>query len=159
MSATNATNATNVIALNNISLLNLINFANILTPIYKEEKAFHALDKTVLNEYMKDSQSSWANGQYYLGGHIQMSVEEPITFEKINEVRRIGARRYEEYGGPVNSAEAASIHRCDRQLNQIEAIIQKYMAVYRVRTALVLLETKALCFDVAYYTASYLAPK
>jgi hypothetical protein len=57
--------------------------------------------------------------------------------------------RYIEYGGPCNSAEAASIWNSERQLNEIETIVKKYMEIYKIRVENELLKIKNLNNDVA----------
>ena len=88
-----------------------------------------------------------------------MGLDDPITLDKIREARQIGVQQYEDLGGPYNSAEAALIRRSEDQLNQIEVIVNAYLACHRFYLANILLDNKRLCFDVTYYTAAYLIPK
>jgi hypothetical protein len=128
-----------------VTLTELINFTHNLNPRYKEEREFHNLDKSVLFDYLKQSKESWANGKYYLGGQIQMGLDEPITLDKIREVRMIRIQRDRDYGEPVNSAEAGSIYRSEIQLNQIETIIKKYIDLDNIRTESLLLQARRAC--------------
>ena len=128
-----------------VTLTELINFTHNLNPRYKEEREFHNLDKSVLFDYLKQSKESWANGKYYLGGQIQMDLDEPITLDKIREVRMIRIQRDKDYGEPVNSAEAGSIYMSEKQLNQIETIIKKYIDLDNIRTESLLLEARRAC--------------
>jgi hypothetical protein len=117
-----------------VTLSELINFTHNLNPTCKEEKEFHNLDKSVLFDYLKQSKESWAHGKYYLGGQIQMDLDEPITLDKIREVRIIRIQRDKDYGEPANPAEAGSIYMSEKQLNQIETIIKKYIDLDNIRT-------------------------
>ena len=128
-----------------VTLTELINFTHNLNPRYKEEREFHNLDKSVLFDYLKQSKESWANGKYYLGGQIQMDLDEPITLDKIREVRMIRIQRDKDYGEPVNSAEAGSIYRSEIQLNQIETIVKKYIDLDNIRTESLLLQARRAC--------------
>lgn len=128
-----------------VTLTELINFTHNLNPRYKEEREFHNLDKSVLFDYLKQSKESWANGKYYLGGQIQMGLDEPITLDKIREVRMIRIQRDRDYGEPVNSAEAGSIYRSEIQLNQIETIVKKYIDLDNIRTESLLLQARRSC--------------
>ena len=128
-----------------VTLTELINFTHNLNPTYKEEREFYNLDKSVLFDYLKQSKESWANGKYYLGGQIQMDLDEPITLDKIREVRMIRIQRDKDYGEPVNSAEAGSIYRSEIQLNQIETIVKKYIDLDNIRTESLLLQARRAC--------------
>jgi hypothetical protein len=86
----------------------------------------------VLKEYHDDSKSSWAKGKYWLGGQVQMELDEEITLKKIVDVRKISHERFAEYGA-CNSAEMASICRSQRQIDEIEKIVEKYLQIYKIR--------------------------
>ena len=108
-----------------------------------EERAiFDNCKKDVLNEYLEDTKSTWSKGMFYLGGFIKMNPDDEITIEKIVEVKQQRERRYNEYGGPCNSWEAASIFRSERQLNEMEEIIQKYTEILKCRYLKELEKTK-----------------
>jgi len=128
------------------SLNNLLSF---VPENDKEREIFDSLNKSVLTEYLIDTRSSWAKGQFYLGGFIKMRPDEEITLSKIEEVKVIREKRSVEYGGPCNSAEAASIWRSERQLSEIEAIVTKYIAIYKMRVENELLKIKKMNNDLA----------
>jgi hypothetical protein len=152
-------NSENIIQLDNVTINTLIHFTNSLTPVSKEEVAFYNVDKSVLTTYLNNTKTVWSDGKYYLGGQIKMGLDDPITLDKIREARQIGVHWYETLGGPCNSAEAASIYRSENQLNQLEMIVNAYLACHRFYLANILLYDKRLCFDVTYYIAAYLIPK
>lgn len=79
----------------------------------------------VIIKYIADSKKSYYNGKYYLGGQIQLSPDDLITPEKIQEVKDIRLTR----GGPTNSAEAASMYRSERELETMEIIINHYIII------------------------------
>jgi hypothetical protein len=78
-----------------------------------------------------------------------MKPDEEITLKKIEEVKVARAKSYNEYGGPCNSAEMASIWRSERQSTEIETIVKKYMEIYKMRIEDELLKIKKLNNDVA----------
>jgi hypothetical protein len=112
------------------SLINLLEF---VPQNDKEREIFDSCKKGVLTEYLKDTNKSWSNGKFYLGGFIQMTPYEEITLQKIEEVKTMREKKYIEYGGPCNTAEAASIWNSERQLDEIETIVKKYMEIYKIR--------------------------
>jgi hypothetical protein len=113
-----------------------------------EREIFGSCKKDVLNEYLKDSKSSWSKGQFYLGGFIKMKPDDEITLKQIDEVKIIREQRYIEYGGPCNSAEMASMLRSERQLAEIEEIVKKYEEIYKLRVEKELLKIPRLNNDV-----------
>ena len=99
----------------------------------KEENIWDSVKNlTVLKEYQVDSKSSWAKGKFWLGGQVPMNLDEEITLKKISNVRNIGIQRFEEYGA-CNSAEMASVWRSQRQIDEMEKIVEKYMEIYKIR--------------------------
>ena len=113
-----------------------------------ERTIYDSCKKDVLNEYLKDSKSSWSKGQFYLGGFIKMKPDDEITLKQIDEIKKIREQRYIEYGGPCNSAEMASIWRSERQLAEIEEIVKKYEEIYKLRVTNELLKIQRLNTDV-----------
>jgi hypothetical protein len=98
-----------------------------------EREIFGNCKKDVLNEYLQDTNHRWSKGQFYLGGFIQMKPDEEITLKIIDRVKQERERRYIEYGGPCNSAEAASMWNSERQLDEIEILVKKYEEIYKLR--------------------------
>jgi hypothetical protein len=131
--------------MNKATLNNLIGF---VPENDAEREIFERCKKDVLNEYLKDSKSSWSKGQFYLGGFIKMKPDDEITIKKIDEIKIIREQRYIEYGGPCNSAEMASIWRSERQLFEIEEIVKKYEEIYKLRVENELLKIQKLNYDV-----------
>ena len=118
-------------------------------PENEEEHAiFNNCKKNVLNEYLEDTKSSWAKGQFYLGGFTKWYPDDEITLEKIVQVKQQRERRYIEYGGPCNSGEAASIWKSERQLAEIEELVKKYEEIYKLRVEKELLKIQKLNNDV-----------
>jgi len=131
--------------MNKATLNNLIGF---VPENDAEREIFGSCKKDVLNEYLKDSKSSWSKDQFYLGGFIQMKPDEEITLKKIDEIKKIREQRYIEYGGPCNSAEMASIWNSERQLAEIEILVKKYEEIYKLRVEKELLKIQKLNYDV-----------
>ena len=131
--------------MNKATLNNLIGF---VPENDAEREIFERCKKSVLNEYLEDTKSSWSKGQFYLGGFIKMKPDDEITMKKIDEIKIIREQRYIEYGGPCNSAEMASIWRSERQLAEIEEIVKKYEEIYKLRVEKELLKIQKLNYDV-----------
>lgn len=113
-----------------------------------ERTIFDSLKKSVLTEYLQDTKSTWAKGQFYLGGFIKMSPDEEITLKQIDQIKIIREKRYIEYGGACNSAEMASMWRSERQMAEIEIIVTKYEEIYKLRVANELNKIQKLNTDV-----------
>ena len=131
--------------MNKATLNNLIGF---VPENDAEREIFDSCKKDVINEYLKDSKSSWSKGQFYLGGFIKMKPDDEITLKIIDKVKQEREQRYIEYGGPCNSAEMASIWRSERQLAEIEEIVKKYEEIYKLRVTNELLKIQKLNYDV-----------
>ena len=119
-----------------------------------EREIFESCKKDVLNEYLADTKFTWSKGTFYLGGFIKMKPDDEITLKQIDEVKIIRAKRVEEYGGPCNSAEMASIWRHERQLDEIEVLIKIYSEILKYRYLKELEKTK-LNTDVSNIIVSY----
>ena len=130
---------------NKATLNKLIAF---VTENEEELAIFDNCKKDVLNEYLEDTKSTWAKGQFYLGGFEKMKPDDEITLEKIVQVKQQRERRYIEYGGPCNSWEAASIWKSERQLAEIEELVKKYEEIYKLRVEKELLKIQKLNNDI-----------
>jgi hypothetical protein len=81
-----------------------------------------APSERVVKEYIEDTKSSWAKGNYWLGGQIKLSPTDKITDEMLKKVQAI-------YDGPCdacNSAEMASIWRSKRQFSEIQIVVHQF---------------------------------
>jgi len=107
-----------------------------------ERTIFESCKKDVLNEYLADTKSTWSKGTFYLGGFIKMNPDDEITLKQIDEVKIIRAKRVDEYGGPCNSWEMASIWRSERQLAEIEVLVKIYSEIIKYRYLKELEKTK-----------------
>ena len=83
-----------------------------------------------------------------------MKPEDEITLKQIDEIKIIRAKRIDEYGGPCNSAEMASIWRSERQLSEIEVLVKIYSEILKYRYLKELEKTK-LNTDVSNIIVSY----
>ena len=116
----------------NPSLNDLINF------VPKNETEIIIKGETVIQEYLEDSKSRWSNGKYWLGGHIQMNLDDAITPELLTNVRRL-LNANPDY---CNSFEMASVLRTKRQFGEICAIVKRYVEVQKQRILCELNKTK-----------------
>jgi len=101
-----------------------------------ERNIFDNLNKSVLKSYHDDTQKSYFNGMFYLGGQVKMLPDDEITLDKINEVREIDKKREIEYGGPCNSWEASSINNHRKLLYEMEEIIKAYTEISNIRNSI-----------------------
>jgi hypothetical protein len=88
-----------------------------------EKIMYKKLDIQVLSSYLKDTESKYLGGSFYLGGQIKMKPDEEITLTKIDEARQI-TKQLKEYEDYANSWEMASVMHSETLLNQMEQIIQ-----------------------------------
>ena len=124
----------------NPTLSKLLDFV----PQNDAEIAVYNANTSVLHTYLDNTKSSWSGGKYYLGGQIELGLDDEITNELI-------AKAWKEFGDSYacNSAEMASIWRSERQLGEIETIVKKYIEIYKMRVEDELLKIKSLNNDVA----------
>ena len=109
------------------SLDDLITFVEERKEIILEEELATGDTFNVLREYKNASMTKWAvDGQYYLYGQLLILPRDRITNEKIQEAISANTRRFEEYGGPCNSFEAASIVNHENNFKDVIKIIDLY---------------------------------
>ena len=85
----------------------------------------------VLNEYKMDSESTWSNGKYYLYGQIPIYSDEAITQNILQSALNASIERFQEYGGPCNSFEAASIAINEKRFTNLLILIEFYYNKYK----------------------------
>jgi hypothetical protein len=122
----------------NPSLIQLSQFV----PNNDAERAVYTIDteKYIIQKYIDDSKSSWSGGKYYLGGQIKLDPNEPITpelFKKAWKPFLDGSCDYY-----CNSFEYASILNARSGLCSIAKIVEKYIAVQKLRILNELEKTK-----------------
>ncbi len=105
------------------------------------EEAIYNIDseKYIIQQYLNDTNSSWAKGNYYLGGQVRMDPNDPITPELLKTVWKIYADGGDYY---CNSAEYASVLNSKRGLKSIEIIVTKYIEIQKMRIMKELEKTK-----------------
>jgi hypothetical protein len=87
--------------------------------------------RDVLNEYKKDSETEWSKGKkYYLYGQVLTDPDSPITRESLQNAIDINSQRSQEYGGPCNSFEAASIAHSDQLFSNLLQLLGFYYITY-----------------------------
>jgi len=82
-----------------------------------------------IENIIRQTLESWTGGKYYLGGQLQLSLEDKISAETIQTVKDIRMEKCRTYGGPCNSSEDASIQRSKNQLKIIENLLVLYKNV------------------------------
>ena len=122
----------------NPSLIQLSQFV----PINDAERAVYNIDaeKYIIQKYIDDSNSSWSNGKYYLGGQIKLDPNEPITPE-------LFAKAWKPFldgscNDYCNSFEYASIMSAKAGLSSINKIVKKYIEIQKLRILNELEKTK-----------------
>ena len=130
------------------TLRQLIDFV----PLNDKEREIYNVDpkESILQRYLYDTNRSWSDGKYYLGGQIQLRLDDEITPKLIDEAwNKFG----DSYG--CNSAEIASICNEKGGLTSIETIIKKYNEIQKMRILEELNKTK-LVSDVNKEIVSYI---
>ena len=87
---------------------------------------FNEDEKISINQYLQNTTEKYADGKYWLKGQLQLSPNDEITNEKMNEAEEIDKRRQIEYGGPCNGLEAASIRQHTYKFENLKKVIIKY---------------------------------
>lgn len=121
----------------NPTLRQLIDF----TPLNDEERAIYNINpkKSILQTYLDDTNRSWTGGKYYLGGQIQLRLDDNITPKLITKAWDMFG---DSYG--CNGAEMASICNAKGGLSSIETIINKYNEIQKIRILEELNKTKLI---------------
>ena len=83
----------------------------------------------LLNRYMNCSKESYSTGKFWLGGQLQLNVDEIITDQHLAHVI---ARNNFSYS-PANSWEAASIQRADADFSQFRDLYYSHIRKLRYR--------------------------
>jgi hypothetical protein len=107
----------------NPSLNDLINF------VPKDETEIIMKGETVIQEYLEDTKSRWSNGKYWLGGHIQINLNDVIIPELLAKADRLTNANAD----VCNSFEMASVLRGKRQFTEINAVVKRYVEVQKQR--------------------------
>ena len=113
-----------------LSLNAMINWFNnaskdIELDLYIQPDVLKALD-----EYKKDAETTWSNGKYYLYGQIPIDCDVPITQNLLQSAIDENNKRFNEYGGPCNSFEAASIACSEKRFTNLLKLLDFYYNKY-----------------------------
>jgi len=92
---------------------------------------FTDVDTTVLTEYDKTTREEWANGRYYLYGHLPVFPDTPITNQMLSDATAIWKQRVIEDGIPYNEAEVVHFERNVCQYAELVNIISIYQYAYK----------------------------
>ena len=79
----------------------------------------------VLNRYIQCSRESWSKGKFFLGGQIQLGIDDEITWNHIAEAQA-------KYCGPIdvtNSFEDASIKRHSSEFSHFRDIYTDHIRI------------------------------
>jgi len=121
-------------------------------PLNDKEREIYNVNvkESILQTYLDDTNRSWTGGKYYLGGQIQLRLDDEITPKLI-------AKAWDMFGDSYacNSAEMASIWNAKGGLSSIETIIKKYNEIQKMRILEELNKTK-LVSDVNKEIVSYI---
>jgi hypothetical protein len=99
------------------------------TQLSEEEKKIFDFDQNIINQFIIKLDKGW----FYLGGQLKMKHNDIINLDFIQKVREIDRERFEKYGGPYNSLEAASICQHNKDIEFIENMIKKYDFIISLR--------------------------
>ena len=121
-------------------------------PLNDKEREIYNVNvkESILQTYLDDTNRSWTGGKYYLGGQIQLRLDDEITPKLI-------AKAWDMFGDSYacNSAEMASIWNAKGGLSSIETIIKKYNEIQKMRILEELNKTK-LVSDINKEIVSYI---
>jgi hypothetical protein len=88
-----------------------------ITKNYENEK----IDYTVIVEYLDFANRYTKNEYYYIGGHIKMKIDDPITEKSINDATKTNNESI-----PEHMMEVASKDRSTKQLDNLRKILDVY---------------------------------
>ena len=108
-----------------LTLFNLFNFM----PLNDNEKKLYNFDKIIISRFNRELDE----GFFYLGGQINMSHNDTINLDSIQQVREIREQKSIEYGPPCNSFEAARIYTTQKEIELIESMIKVYNVIMEIR--------------------------
>lgn len=91
------------------------------------------LNTDLIDEILKDLNSTWSKGQYYLYGNINIDPDTKITQELINFTETYVENKDKQYGGPCNSIEAASIQRTHNNFKDLCQIIHYTKTKFKLK--------------------------
>jgi hypothetical protein len=113
-----------------LSLNAMINWFNNVSKAIELDLYIQKEDMEVLSKYKKDSESTWSNGKYYLYGQIPLDCDVPITQNLLQSAIDENNKRFNEYGGPYNSFEAASIACSEKRFTNLLKLLDFYYNKY-----------------------------
>ena len=79
--------------------------------------------EAVLQVYLSETRESWANGHFYLGGHIKLKPDDDITDAQISAVIQANQGAL----SPANSWEMMSVARHDRNFELFSDTFHRYV--------------------------------
>jgi hypothetical protein len=86
------------------------------------ELAIFAPNNRAVKEYIETTKSKWSNGNYWLGGHINLSPTDKITDELCKKVREI----YDIDSYYCNSYEMATINHGKALFAEIQVVAKQF---------------------------------
>lgn len=113
-----------------LSLNAMINWFSNVSKAIELDLYIQKEDMEVLSKYKKDSESTWSNGKYYLYGQIPLDCDVPITQNLLQSAIDENNKRFNEYGGPCNSFEAASIACSEKRFTNLLKLLDFYYNKY-----------------------------
>ena len=94
--------------------------------IQMNHNLFDQNEKRYVEAYIDDTTSKYSGGHYWLKGQLHMLPNETITEDKIQKAIEIDKKRMDEYGGPCNGMEAASMNNHNNKFENIQKVLKKY---------------------------------
>ncbi len=83
-------------------------------------------DRTVIDEYMKSTTSTYTEGKYYLFGQVLTSPGTKLTTVRLENAINVNQKKGLEYGGPATGMEYSSIIQSERLFKDLLHIIELY---------------------------------
>ena len=85
----------------------------------------------VLNRYMNCSKESYSKGKFWLGGQLQLKIDEPITDQHFVHV--VCRNKFVSSGSPANQWELVSLQRSEVDFSEFRSIYYEHIRKLRYR--------------------------
>ena len=99
-------------------------------PLNDKEREMYNIDvsNSILQKYLDQTKNRYSRGKYYLGGQIELGIDDEITPELIDEVKNINDNSF-----CGSNCEVASLNQHKKDLTSLETIISKYNEIQKMR--------------------------
>lgn len=111
----------------------LVNLYNFVANSNEEKQLIDSVwNKTTLQYYIDESNKTYGQGKFYLGGQYKMPITDSITLELIERVKQINKQRMIDCP-PLHSYEIASVKWHEERFTNIENMVKCYLEIMKKR--------------------------